>query len=403
MESVVQPINADENKLRQVIGRWRFVRYAFLLATCIGPVLAAHGQSVAGRTAQASLPDQLAIQVNDDRLTLTVAKAPQVYLYGVIDADAPRRVGALIDSRKIPPGSDIYLNSPSGDVAAGIALGRLFRAGGMTTHLGVPRLKHRPPTALKAAVCVDACAYAYFGGLYRWAPSGIDRLGLHSLPATDPPADDAGKTQQASGDILSYLKDMSINPAAITPAPATSRDGIVWLSADQLLASGLANNGYLMLRATYDASSGVPSLVLNQIVRGGANKITLQCRPNGQTITAYYTVGASRARHIVAYGTYPHFEVDQQTVLPRQVETINAVDDALVISRPYTLAQLEQLLSAHTLGAWVSDRRNAMRYGFVVGFGSVIKGTIRTYYTQCEQTSQQLNAQRPPRSNSGGS
>ncbi|GLQ47922.1 hypothetical protein GCM10007862_29730 [Dyella lipolytica] len=360
-------------------------------------MLAAYGQGVAGRTSQAPLDGQLSIQVNDDRLTLTVAKAPQVYLYGVIDADAPHRVGALIDSRKIPPGSDIYLNSQGGDLAAGIALGRLFRAGSMTTHLGVPRLKHRSPTTPKAAVCVGACAYAYLGGLYRWAPSGNDRIGLNAFVVTDPPANETGKTQPASGDILSYLKDMGINPAPFTPAPttspATSHDDIVWLSSDQLLATGLANNGYLMLRATYESSSGVPSLVLSQIVRGGVNKITLQCRPNGQTLTAYYTIGASRARQIVAHGTYPHFEVDQQEVLPRQLETIDAVDDALVISRPYTLAQLEQLLAAHTLGAWVSDTRNALRYGFVVGFGSVIKGTIRTYYTQCAQTSQSLNAQ----------
>ncbi|MCT6962810.1 hypothetical protein M1742_25060, partial [Salmonella enterica subsp. enterica serovar Typhimurium] len=69
---------------------------------------------------------QLAVQVNDDRITLSVAKVPQVYLYGTIDADAAQRVGAMIQSRKIPPNSDIYLNSPGGDLAAGMALGRLF-------------------------------------------------------------------------------------------------------------------------------------------------------------------------------------------------------------------------------------------------------------------------------------
>lgn len=377
------------------MGRRGFAQCAVLLAACIGPMLAAHGQSVAGRTSQAPPEGQLSIQVNDDRLTLTVAKAPQIYLYGVIDADAPHRVGALIDSRKIPPGSDIYLNSPGGDLAAGMALGRLFRAGSMTTHLGVPRLKHRSASTPKAAVCVDACAYAYVGGLYRWAPSGNDRIGVHPSSATDPHTDGADKAQQAPDEVASYLKDMGINPAAITPAATTSHDDIVWLSADQLLATGLANNGYLMLKATYDPSSGVPSLVLSQIVRGGINKITLQCRPDGQTLTAYYTAGANHARQIVARGTYPHFEVDRQEVLPRQLETISNIDDAVVISRPYTLAQLEQLLSANTLGAWVSDRTTAMRYGFVVGFGSVIKGTIRTYYTQCAQTLRQPMAQRP--------
>ena len=395
---MVRSTSANKNLLGRIFSRQRFSHGALLLAACFGATFAVHGQGIASRVpkspTQEPLADQLAIQIHDDRLTLAVAKAPQVYLYGVIDADAPHRVEALIKSWKIPSGSDIYLDSPGGDLTAALALGRLFRAGSMATHLGAPRLTHRSPAIPRAAICVGACAYAYLGGLYRWAPTGNDRFGLRSFYATDPKTDDAAKVQQSSSDVVAYLKEMGIYPNVFTSALATSHDEIVWLSADQMFAKWLTNNGQLPLTAANQWSSGAPNLVLNQIVRGGVNRITLLCRPEGLTLTAYYMVGVSRARQIVAHGIRPHFEVDQQEVQPQQGGSASVLNEAVVISHPYTFAQLEQLLEARTLGAWVIDRTNAMRYGFIFGLDAV-KSTIRDYYATCQQTLQRSGTQKP--------
>ena len=140
----MRSVNADECPSDQLMMRHRFWRHALLLAACIAPVLNAHAKGLESRNREASRETgagQLSIQVNDDRLTLAAAKVPQIYLYGVIDAGAPQRFEALMRSRKIPAGSDIYLDSLEGNRSAGIALGRLFRSNSMVTHLGTPRRK----------------------------------------------------------------------------------------------------------------------------------------------------------------------------------------------------------------------------------------------------------------------
>src|SRR6185312_255145 len=81
----------------------------------------------------------LTVHLRSDSITLRMAKAPQLYLAGTIDAAAVEQVRQLLQSGKVPPGTDIYLDSSAGDAAAGMALGKLFRAARFSTHLGTWR------------------------------------------------------------------------------------------------------------------------------------------------------------------------------------------------------------------------------------------------------------------------
>ena len=105
-----------------------------------------------GANAAPAKGEQLNIHVLSDRLTLAVARHPQVYLYGRIDPDAPKRFAKLMQSGRIAPGSDVYLSAREGDVAAGMALGRLIRQGGMATHLGAPRKSFPRATVSRSRV-----------------------------------------------------------------------------------------------------------------------------------------------------------------------------------------------------------------------------------------------------------
>src|SRR5690242_13560019 len=129
-------------------GRWR--RW---MTIGVGGLLA-----IGSLTAHAAAA-RLNIHVLNDRLTLAVARHPQVYLYGRIDADAPRRFEKLMKSGRIAPGSDVYLDAREGEADAGMALGRLIRQGGMATHLSAPRKTFPHAGASRTAECVDACAY----------------------------------------------------------------------------------------------------------------------------------------------------------------------------------------------------------------------------------------------------
>lgn len=349
-------------------------RWCWLVAVLAATL--AHGQAAPAATAP------LAVQINDDRLTLAVTHVPQIYLYGTIDADAPDRIGALIRSNRIPAGSDIYLDSPGGDLKAGAALGRLFRQGRMTTHLGVPRRPSRAPAMPREAACQGACALAYAGGLYRWAPTGNDRFAVQA-------PGDAAQIAGARDELAAYLWQMGLDPLLFGITARTPRDYTGWLDGDQLLATGIANNGYLPPAAQYELVSGAPLLTLRQNAREGERRITLLCKPDGLTLTAYYTLAPERAQRIANRADRSYIEIDGQPTLQGQRERIHAVDQSLVISRPLPLAQLDPLSSARSMGAWLSDKGGAVRYGFTM-YLDAVRNSLRDYRSHCEQLGRAL-------------
>jgi hypothetical protein len=329
----------------------------------------------AGRAeARTHAAEQMSIQVNNDRLTVSVAKAPQIYLYGVIDADAPQRFEALVRSGKVPPGSDIYLNSSSGDVHAGMALGRLFRAGSMATHLGTPR-RPRNSGYIKTAICSGACAYAYFGGFYRWAPTGSDRLALPAPTAAVAAAHGVDET-------ATYLKDMGIDVSRIASGTSTTQGGLIWLNADQMTAAGLANNGRQSLLTTSRLLPPAPFLQLRQVDHHGEHRITLECHPGVITITAYDQVGTTRAREIASRGTSSYLQLDAAQAMVEAHGGATVADGAVVIQRTYPSSDLVKFLSARTVGAWVSGRSSAFRDGFSFNLYPVRKA-LEDYYYAC--------------------
>jgi hypothetical protein len=347
-----------------------------LVGTALAGTAFARGTTVRGSTS--AVPQRMAIQVNDDRMTVTMAGAPQIYLYGVIDADAPQRFEALVKSGKIPAGSDVYLNSSQGELAAGMALGRLFRAGSMTTHLGTPRRKGRGGyRGIKAAVCSGACVYAYFGGLYRWAPTGGDRIGLirHSAAGVAP-------IKSARGEADAYLESMGINLGALPPTQPSSTETPTWLTADQMTVAGLANNGRLPLKTKSWLLPPAPFLELHQDDRDGSHRLVLQCKPGSLTLTAHDLVGATRARQIVAHETRSYFEINRQEVLAAPRGAARVVDGAVVITRSYPPAELGRLLSSTSIGAWVGGRRSAFRYGATFMLYPA-RHAIKDFYNAC--------------------
>ncbi|MFC5582716.1 hypothetical protein [Rhodanobacter terrae] len=326
-------------------------------------------------SAQGPTAGRLSIQLNNDRMTLAITKVPQVYLYGVIDADAPQRFESMVAAGKIPRGSDIYLNASSGDLRAGMALGRLFRKGAMVTHLGTPRRSRLATKISKTATCAGACSYAYFGGLYRWAPTGSDRIGLapHQAMAAQTPEPEQ---------VAAYLKEMGINLGPFATTLATSRDPVVWLTADQLTSTGLANNARLPLTVQSLLSPPAPSVTLDQVDRNGHHRLVIQCRPGQLTVTSFDMVGAAAAREILRRGTLAYIEINRQETLLQPPGGARAVNDSLTMTHDYPPTQIGHLLLARTIGAWVDGRNKSFRNGFVFELDPV-REDLKKYYSAC--------------------
>ncbi|MEO8809788.1 MAG: hypothetical protein ABI386_06045 [Rhodanobacter sp.] len=323
-----------------------------------------------------SAPDPAAplkIQVIRDRMTVDMTGFPQVYLQGQIDANAPQRFRAMMDSGHIPAGSDVYLNVPGGDLRAAMALGRLFRAAGMATHLGTARPPKHASVAAKTATCVDACIYAYLGGLYRWAPSGMDRIGFSTAPATG---------ANALPGMSAYLKQMDIEPAALGAVATPGQAGRIWMTADQMSADGVANNGKLPLAVASQLVSAAPTIELRQVGRRGTHRVTIECRPGQTTVTAFDEVGTLRARQVAARSARSYFQLGDKLLLSQPGDGVAAVGDAFAIRRSYPPADLVDLVSAWSFGAWVDGRSHAFRDGFSMPLHAVHR-QLSDYFYAC--------------------
>ena len=347
-------------------------------------LLAAAGCALAMPAAAKSKPSPgfdgpLTVHLRSDSITLRMAKAPQLYLAGTINAAAVEQVRRLLQSGKVPPGTDIYLDSSAGDAAAGMELGKLFRAARSSTHLGT---WHTGSAPALPATCLDACAYAWLGGVYRWSPSGADRIGLHEnlLPnrATATPG------APSPTELRNYIAAMDVRPGQVAKVGALVVNGVAWWKPEQLLPAQVANNGRLPLVASYRKTAGdAPTLVLSQTVRGHENQLTLQCGPGQITLSARYAVGAERARNLAARAMYAYFEVGGKAWQPRLGKRPQADGEALLFERRMPFAQLESVLHAGSLAAWIEITGSPVRLGFWLAPSSAEKLT-QPFYADCQ-------------------
>ncbi|MEW9623313.1 hypothetical protein [Rhodanobacter geophilus] len=361
----------------------RFIpRHAGYLLLVAGLAVAGMVMAVPARAAghrYDAAPAPLSVHIRGDRMTLRVARAPQVYLAGTFNAAAVQQVQQLLQSGKVLPGADVYLDSSGGDVAAGMELGKLFRAARLNTHLGT---WHTGTAPALPATCLDACAYAWLGGVYRWSPSGADRIGLHeaSLPATDSVAPGATESKDPRG----YLESMGVLPADFAQVLAPAVGGVVWWKLEKLVPAQVANNGRLPLVASYRKAPGdAPQLLLTQTVRGHQNQVDLQCAPGRITLSARYAVGDERAPLLAARAMYAYFVVGEQAWQAHQGERPHAEGEALVFTRQMPFAQLASVLQTVSLGAWIEITGSPVRLGFWLAPSQVEKLT-QPFYADCQ-------------------
>lgn len=115
----------------------------------------------------------------------------------------------------------VVLNSKGGDLAAGMAIGRLIRENGFQTRIGIYRNNDLPA----AGECLSACAYAFLGGNERYIREG-SRIGFHrfSLGSGAFLEGEGGIIvgQKLSASIISYIVEMGVDARLFSAAAETS-------------------------------------------------------------------------------------------------------------------------------------------------------------------------------------
>jgi hypothetical protein len=291
----------------------------------------------------------------------------------------------MMKSGQVPEGSNVYLNSPGGNLAAGLALGRLFRAAQMTTFIGLPAFlsNDSPALARKPVMCASACAYAYLGGMWRWAPRSGEPFGVHQFYLPNTTTAKVGEIEAASGTLVAYLHEMGINPDVFTLASTAAPNHVVWLDGNEMLQLGIANNGVALIDAEYKLLEGMPYLLLDQNSRDGEHKIVLFCAPAAASLQAIYIVGHTRAEQIVARGVRSYFTIDGKQTLVADRGSLRGTNGAVTFYiRVLPKSFLGRLAKSHSLGAWVDDQNNMFRTGFRMELDP-IRSKIQNYFENC--------------------
>jgi len=332
------------------------------------------------------LATQLKITIDDGIVAMTVSGVPSVYLDGTIDTEAPRRFAQLVSEGRIPLGSNVFLNSPGGDLEAGLQLGRLFRASQLQTWVAVQA--GADGAQASPAFCASACAYAYLGGKYRIAPSSNEHFGVHQFYMAGSSTGDVSTIEQASADIVQFLRDMGIDPGLFSVATAAAPSQVNWLSGEDMLKYGLSNNGVLPMDVSYKLIKGTPYLLLDQDSHDGEHKITLVCAGGAVAIGALYLVGHERAQEIVSTGAASYLEIDQKPMLPVQASAVggppiaSAENRAVAFYREVNVSVLGDLLSAQSIGAYINDKNGRLRTGFTMNLSGA-QEKLHDLYDNC--------------------
>lgn len=173
-------------------------------------------------------------------------------LSGEIEPGDAARFRAFYDETADGYRFSVALDSPGGNMAEGIRLGRLFRELGVHTY--VVRYPKRPPgmesfdyavlNAVPGAQCASACALAFMGGVERVVP--LDgALGFHQFYGGDPArssADTMVSTQAISAMVASYLREMGASPVLFEEMSITPPDQLFVPSAVELSALGISTS-----------------------------------------------------------------------------------------------------------------------------------------------------------------
>lgn len=130
----------------------------------------------------------------------------------------------LVDEYKQFQPAYITFDSPGGNVIVAIEFGRIIRALNART------------IQIRAMECASACAFAFVGGVHRFAEPGS--IGVHRVSLSDDAAMDSNlavsSVQSLTGEIIGYLTDMGVSPNLLQLSLSIDSTDIRYLTSAEM-------------------------------------------------------------------------------------------------------------------------------------------------------------------------
>ena len=189
---------------------------------------------------------------------------------GEIDEQTPARFREFVDKNGNP--GLIYLNSPGGNLAAGLELGQLLRETDTTVSVGrtIPFDGNDPVySEVVDGICASACAYAFLGGKQRFFSAG-GKLGFHQFYTSGSLEASAESAQAMAGLILMYVIDMGIDPRILSIASLIPPNDILWVPQSQASELNITNDS--LESRGWRLEPHRNGLVIHNVYADGANR-----------------------------------------------------------------------------------------------------------------------------------
>lgn len=349
------------------------IRLCSIFETMLIPVLYKFIASLAllcGSALAYAQPLQISVKVQDsvDRLV----EAPvQITLTGQIDADAPRRLSEVL---KAHSGQAIsaHLNSPGGNLMAGLKIGRLLRSVRASTYVGYDS---------SPGVCFSACAFAYLGGAFRYMPSRSS-YGVHRASTIEQSHDTIESGQVVAAITGAYIREMGADASLLDLSVTASADDIYILSKKQLEELRVVNNGSSAPKWEVDVVDGGTYLIGEQTHYHGTGKFRLICGAKGQLLMSSYTAG-DKAEYIVKGWQHSLF-IDDETLPLAEPEGIKNHDGVIFALFSVSDRQLKSMLNAKSVGHAMQLNRSAPTFvGYRVSIDSESSDRYNAYVRNC--------------------
>lgn len=300
-----------------------------------------------------------------------------VYADGVIDEGTTERLIAFLKSNKIEV-ARIYFNSPGGSLMEGMKLGRAIRQLKLYTSIGTGD----DNSANKASICASACAYAFAGGVSRFIDNDTGRLGLHQFYSSSAGGASEGDTQLIGGLLAAYLNEMGVDARAFALASITAHEGILWLTANDAVTLGFANNGIQPTQAEIKINGMMPYLRLEQDRYNVTTRYLFLCRQGKMEMNAGVVTDPENSAMHGAHVVKAYLELDGVESLAQTGPTAAVANQSVVwLRRPLLPANALSFLKAKVADIWI-ENGGAFRWG-----GSIdllpVREQMRNYFQQC--------------------
>jgi len=175
-----------------------------------------------------------------------------IFADGEITQATPAALTAALTRYQAHPGTILVLNSPGGDLDAGLAMGRIIRSHGLWTSVGtaVPLALGPTPNVNPAyfpyvqapsappfpGYCYSSCTLAFLGGVVRTVGFTSD-YGVHRFYFEgQQPSSSEGVAEGEKGmaEIVHYVKEMGVDPDFVLEMAKKGRNATTHLTEQQM-------------------------------------------------------------------------------------------------------------------------------------------------------------------------